>query len=139
MTTQIKDLNYFEEKETEYIRNCNVFDNVHDKHVYIVFEKEDEYGLRLFRGVAYNFNDAYEIAREKLIKRKSEFGYKFGMWLLVLPDDDDDATDEFIFNRQSVGYADNSYYIYSYDQDGDEIDSINVCGWYSRTEDGEQQ
>jgi hypothetical protein len=135
----IKDLNYFEEKETEYIRNCNVFDNVHDKHVYIVFKKEDEYGHRLFRGVAYNFDDAYRIAREKLIKEQSRFGYKFGMWLLVLPDDDDDDTDEFIFNSKSVGYADNSYYIYSYNQDGNEMDWVNVCGWYSYTETGEQQ
>jgi len=60
----IKDLNYFEVYQTEYMRSIKLFDEMYEsKYVYVTTEKDDEYGYPVFRGVAYTFDRAFDNAR----------------------------------------------------------------------------
>ena len=128
---------YYEEKHTEYMRNCKVFDSAYwGKHAYIVFEDDGEYGYGLFRGVAYNFNDAYSIARERIIK--NEYFRNIDKLLVVEPQ----SREEFYKVNNSVKedgeYEDTNLWISAYGEDGIEIDSVEVFGVFSYKEKGEQ-
>lgn len=140
MKTKVKDIMYYEEKETEYIRNCNVFDSVDsEKHVYIVFQDDGEYGYRLFRGLAYNFNDAYRIAREKVTANYDLFSCD--KWLLVDPQERKEYYEKYSYNDEMASlreYYETDYSIWSFGEDGKEIDAVLVFVVKSYTETGEQ-
>ena len=59
----IKDLNYFEVYQTEYMRSIKLFDEMYEsKYVYVTTEKDDEYGYPVFRNVSYTFDKAFSNA-----------------------------------------------------------------------------
>lgn len=129
MTTQIKDLMYFEQKHTEYARNSSTFDKCYTgKHVYVVNVVDDEYGYMVFRGVAYTFDDAVRIATEKFIERDNffsrfdEHSYHF---LLVGQEDTQDFW-SWLMSRDDMNsnYKYTEFHIFAYGADGKEIDSV---------------
>ena len=124
MSTQAKDLTYFEEQETKYARNCRVYDTVTEQdHAYVVIEQEDEYGMKLFRGFAFNFDDAVRIAKDKLIAKSARLGYEYWVkWLLVEDKDRKEAW------GLPCGLMDTSYLICCYGDEGEIIDSVHLFG-----------
>lgn len=124
MSTQAKDLTYFEEQETKYARNCRVYDTVTEQdHAYVVIEQEDEYGMKVFRGFAFNFDDAVRIAKDKLIAKSARLGYEYWVkWLLVEDKDRKEAW------GLPCGLMDTSYLICCYGDEGEIIDSVHLFG-----------
>ena len=115
---------YLEENETKYARNCRVYDIVNEQqHAYIVLEQEDEYKMKVFRGFAFNFDDALRIAKDKLIAKSARLGYEYWVkWLLVEDKDKKEAW------GLPCGFMDTSYLICCYGDDGEIIDSMHLFG-----------
>lgn len=93
MEERVKDLSYFEDYQTEYLRNIKVFDAAYEsKYVYVTTEKDDEYGYPVFRGVAYTFDKAFDNARHLYTINQGwrTDGYKYD-FLLVNTQDIRDA------------------------------------------------
>ncbi len=125
MSKKIKDLNYFEEKHTEYARNSSTFDKCYTgKHVYVVNRKDEEYGYMVFCYVAYTFDDAIRLTTERIIKRNNNY-YSYNNWLLVGSEDEEDFWD-FITEGDGVNsnYEYEDFHIFAYGDDGKEIDSV---------------
>ena len=124
MSTQAKDLTFFEEQETKYARYCRVYDTVTEQdHAYVVIEQEDEYGMKVFRGFAFNFDDAVRIAKDKLIAKSARLGYEYWVkWLLVEDKDRKEAW------GLPCGLMDTSYLICCYGDEGEIIDSVHLFG-----------
>lgn len=146
MSTQIKDLMYFEEKHTEYIRNSKTFEIVSDeKCVYVITEKDGEYGYKIFRGVAYTIDDALRFCCQKLLQTGNSFPtkYIYDKWLLV--EGDDDRSDFWDWNLEIDSldnqYTNTDYWISFYNSDGEMVDSVNLFAirtYIIRTGVGEQ-
>ena len=93
MTTQTKDLSYFEDYQTHYLHNIKLFDEMYEsKYVYVTTEKDDEYGYPIFRDVAYTFDKAFDNARHLYTINQGwrTDGYKYD-FLLVNTQDIRDA------------------------------------------------
>lgn len=59
----IKDLDYFEVYQTEYMRSIKLFDEMYEgKYVYVTTKKDDEYNYQVFRNVSYTFDKAFSNA-----------------------------------------------------------------------------
>lgn len=146
MSTQTKDLTYFEEKHTEYIRNSKAFEIVSDeKCVYVITEKDGEYGYKIFRGVSYTIDDALRFCCEKLLQTGNSFPtkYIYDKWLLV--DGNDDRSDFWDWNLEINSldnqYTNTDYWISFYNSDGEMVDSVNLFAirtYIIRTGEGEQ-
>jgi hypothetical protein len=140
MKIQIKDLNYFEEKTTEYARNSATFDNCYTgKHVYVINRVDDEYGNRIFRGVAYTFDDAVRIATEKFIDRDNWMNdYSYDKWLLIGDEDTQDFW-SWLMSKDDVdsNYQYTEFHIFAHGADGEEIDSVAL--FVNKKYIGEQQ
>jgi hypothetical protein len=140
MKTQIKDLMYFEEKTTEYARNSATFDNCYTgKHVYVINRVDDEYGNRIFRGVAYTFDDAVRIATEKFIDRDNWMNdYSYDKWLLIGNEDTQDFW-SWLMSKDDVdsNFQYTEFHIFAHGADGEEIDSVAL--FVNKTYIGEQK
>jgi hypothetical protein len=114
METQTKDLIYFEEKHTEYLRNAKVFELAlpNAKSVYAVTEYQDEYHLYIHRNIAFTIDEAFRSAVER-----TEMWRKFSDYILVHEQDKDDFTD----------------FMFSGDADADKIfDTTEMClSWWT--------
>ena len=124
MKSETEILMYLEENETKYARNCRVYDTVTEQdHAYVVIEQEDEYGMKVFRGFAFNFDDAVRIAKDKLIAKSARLGYEYWVkWLLVEDKDRKEAW------GLPCGLMDTSYLICCYGDEGEIIDSVHLFG-----------
>ena len=124
MKSETEILMYLEENETKYVRNCRVYDTVDEQqHAYIVLEQEDEYKMKVFRGFAFNFDDALRIAKDKLIAKSARLGHEYWVkWLLVEDKDKKEAW------GLPCGFMDTSYLICCYGDDGEIIDSMHLFG-----------
>lgn len=124
MNSEKEILMHFEEREIQYARNCRVYDTVTEQdHVYVVLEQEDEYKMKVFRGLSFNFDDALCIAKDKIIAKSARLGYEYwAKWLLI------DGTDRQQAWGLAPGFMDTSYVICCYSDDGEIIDSMHLFG-----------
>jgi hypothetical protein len=108
MKTQTKDLMYFEEKHTAWLRNANVFELAlpNAKSVYAVLDYDDEYGRYTHRNISFTVNEAFRSAVERV-----EMWRKYGNYILVHEDEKQDfmsfmwgenAPDDFMFDTTDM-------------------------------------
>jgi hypothetical protein len=144
MNTEIKELKHFKQMETNYITNFRVLDDYTFKRVYVIFERDDEYGYRVFRDVAFRIEDAYSIVKEKVIQSTGHLHMpiKYNDWLLVDVDErvyfhQINGLDEY---KSNLGeYEDTDYRICIFNEHSKETNTIQVWASYSYIETGEQQ
>jgi hypothetical protein len=133
------DIINIEDKHSAYLRDARISEiqEPDKKRSYIVFEKEDEYGYRLFRGVAYTLDDACRIACETLTQVAYRKGGEVGAFVLVGTSDVDDMQsfcDDLMV--QGVGslnpYQETQIIIRAFDEYGDEVFMAQVFGHVKR-------
>ena len=142
METEIKELKHFKQMETNFITNFRVLDDYIFKRVYVIFQRDDEYGYRVFRDVAFRIEDAYSIVKEKVIQSKSHLytPIKYNDWLLVDVNERVNfcKIDEYGRNLDEEGYEDTDYRISIFNDHSKETNTISVWVSYSYIETGEQ-
>jgi hypothetical protein len=131
-----------ENKHSAYLRNARISetDEPDKKRSYIVFEREDEYGYRLFRGVAYTLDDACKIACETLTRVVYRRGGEIGAFVLVGTSDVEEMQsfcDDMMDSRLDNPYEETQILIYAFDEHGEEVFFAQVFGHVKRQ--GEQQ
>ena len=138
MKTEIKGLKYFKQMESNYITYFRVLDDDTPRRVYVIFQRDDEYGYRVFRDVAYRIEDAYSIVKEKVIQSKSHLHMpiKYNDWLFV--DAKEKIYDEDGFKSNLDEYEDTDYRISIFNEHSKETNTIQVWVSYSYIETGEQ-
>lgn len=138
MNTEIKGLKYFKQMESNYITYFRVLDDDTPRRVYVIFQRDDEYGYRVFRDVAYRIEDAYSIVKEKVIQSKSHLHMpiKYNDWLFV--DAKEKIYDEDGFKSNLDEYEDTDYRICIFNEHSKETNTIQVWVSYSYIETGEQ-
>jgi len=83
------------------------------KSLYVIIERDDEYGYELFRGIAFTLVGAYSI-----IKKRRE---DFDNFQLVKSEDLND-----FYKTVSDDVEDTDYRIYEFDEQGIKIESLAV-------------
>jgi hypothetical protein len=139
MKTEIKELKHFKQMETNFITNFRVLDDYTFKRVYVIFERDDEYGYRVFRDVAFRIEDAYSIVKDRVIQSTSHLHMpiKYNDWLLV--DVNEKTHDDTGFKSDWDEYEDTDYRICIFNEHSKETNTIQVWVSYSYIETGEQQ
>jgi len=138
MKTEVKEFKHFQQMETNYITNFRVLDDCTSKRVYVIFQRDDEYGYRVFRDIAYRIEDAYSIVKEKVIQSKNHLyiPIKYNNWLLV---DENERVNfykiaEYGRNLDEEGYEDTDYRICVFNEHAKETNTISVWASYSYTQ-----
>ena len=93
-----------------------------NKSLYVIIEKDDEYGYEVFRGIAFTLVGAYSIIKKKLILRDAHINKNFDNFQLVKWKD---LTRDF-YKTVSDDVEDTNYRIYEFDEQGIKIESLVV-------------
>ena len=92
-----------------------------NKSLYVIIERDDEYGYEVFRGIAFTLVGAYSIIKKKLILRDAHINEDFDNFQLVKSEDLND-----FYKTVSDDVEDTNYRIYEFDEQGIKIESLVV-------------
>ena len=96
-----------------------------NKSLYVIIERDDEYGYEVFRGIAFTLVGAYSIIKKKLIfgglASHAHINEDFDNFQLVKSENLND-----FYKTVSDDVEDTDYRIYEFDEQGIKIESLVV-------------